>query len=247
VQYAPIESVRLRASLDRAVREPSLIELYAPLAYTLSSAIGQDPCAPSGVGEQHASASLVQCQHTGVTAAQYGNGIAQPYGGTSTIPHCAERCVVLTGGNPALLPEHADTWSAGALLTPRMLENASVSMDYFHINLRGEIASVPELVTLQQCLTTGDPILCKQIVRAPSGSLSGSTVAGGGYFLANAVNTGSARVSGIDLLVNYRTDLPASWGALTLTLNGNWLQHNVSTPYPAPRAMTAQACSAALA
>ena len=231
VQYAPIESVRLRASLDRAVREPSLIELYAPLDYILSSAIGEDPCAPSGVGAQHATASLVQCQHTGVTAAQYGNGIAQSYGGTSTVPQCAARCVVFTGGNPALLPEHADTWSAGVLLTPRVLENASVSVDYFHVNLRGEIASVPEDVTLQQCLTTGDPILCKQIVRSPSGSLSGSTVAGGGYILSNAVNTGSALVSGIDVSVNYRTDLPASWGALAWTLNGSWLQHNVTTPY----------------
>ena len=231
VQYAPIEEARLRASIDRAVREPSLIELYAPLAFNFSATIVGDPCAPGGVGEEHATASLAECLHTGITAAQYGDGIGRAYGGTSTVPQCAGRCVIFTGGNPALQAEHADTWSAGVLLTPRVLENASVSVDYFHINLRGEIGSVPEGVTLQQCLTTGDPILCKEIVRAPSGSLSGSTVAGGGYILANAVNTGSALVSGIDLLLNYRTDLPPSWGALALTLNGNWLEHHVVTPY----------------
>jgi iron complex outermembrane recepter protein len=194
VQYAPMRDARLRASFDRAVREPSLIELYAPLAYNFSSTIPEDPCAPSGVGAQHATASLAQCLHTGLTAAQYGDGIARAYGGTSTVPQCAGRCLIFTGGNPGLQAEHSDTWSAGALLTPRDLANASISVDYFHINLHGEIAAVPEGVTLQQCLTTGDPVLCKQIVRAPSGALSGSTLAGG-YILANSVNTGSALVS----------------------------------------------------
>lgn len=236
VHYAPIEAVRLRASIDRAVRAPSLIELYAPLAFRPSDTISEDPCAPNAGGAQHATASLAQCLHTGLSAGQYGNGIGQAYGGTSTVPQCAVNCAVLTGGNPALQAESADTWSTGLLLTPRGLENAGISIDYFHINLRGEIGSVPESVTLQQCLTTGDPILCKQIVRAPSGALSGSTVAGGGYILANAVNTGRALVSGIDLLLNYRTNLPAPWGALALKLNGNWLEHNAATPYrSAPR------------
>jgi iron complex outermembrane recepter protein len=235
LQYAPFQDLRLRASIDRAVREPSLIELYTPLAYGLSGTVLEDPCAPTA-GGQHAAASLAECLHTGVTAAQYGNGIAQAYGGTSSIPQCVQSCTVFTGGNPALLAEYADTWSAGVLLTPRVLENARVSLDYFHISLRGEIGSVPEGVTLQQCLTTGDPVLCEQIVRAPSGSLTGTMLAGGGYILANDVNTGSALVSGIDLLLSDRMSLPGSWGALTMMLNGNWLEQNAATPYrTAPR------------
>jgi iron complex outermembrane recepter protein len=230
VQYVPLQDLALRASLDRAVREPSLSELYTPLAYGLSGSVIDDPCAPSA-GGQHAAASLAECLHTGLTAAQYGNGIARAYGGTNSVPQCVQSCAIFTGGDPALLAESADTWSAGFQLTPRTLESASVSVDYFHIKLRGEIGSVPEDVTLQQCLTTGDPVLCKQIVRAPDGSLTGSTLAGGGYILANAVNTGSALVSGVDMLINYRMNLTAAWGALSLKVNGNWLQHNEQTPY----------------
>jgi outer membrane receptor protein involved in Fe transport len=230
VQYAPVQDVAFRTSINRAVREPSLIELYTPLAYGLSGIVLQDPCAPSTDG-QHAAASLADCLHTGLTAAQYGNGVARAYGGTSSVPQCAQSCAIFSGGNPALTAESADTWSAGFQLTPRAIERASVSVDYFHIKLRGEIGSIPEDVTLQQCLTTGDPVLCKQIVRAPDGSLSGSTLAGGGYILANAVNTGSALVSGIDMLFDYRMNLPADWGALSLKVNGNWLQHHEETPY----------------
>ena len=232
VQYAPVQDLALRASLDRAVREPSLVELYTPLGFGFSNSVSQDPCAPSADG-QRAAASLAECLHTGLTAAQYGNGIARAYGGTSTVPQCVQvqGCSIFTGGNPALLAEAADTWSAGFQLTPRAFDGASVSLDYFHIKLRGEIGSIPEGVTLQQCLTTGDPVLCKEIVRAPDGSLTGSTLAGGGYILANAVNTGSALVSGIDMLLDYRLNLPAAWGALSLKVNGNWLQHHEETPY----------------
>ncbi len=232
MQYAPVQDLALRASLDRAVREPSLVELYTPLGFGFSNSVSQDPCAPSADG-QRAAASLAECLHTGLTAAQYGNGIARAYGGTSTVPQCVQvqGCSIFTGGNPALLAEAADTWSAGFQLTPRAFDGASVSLDYFHIKLRGEIGSIPEGVTLQQCLTTGDPVLCKEIVRAPDGSLTGSTLAGGGYILANAVNTGSALVSGIDMLLDYRLNLPAAWGALSLKVNGNWLQHHEETPY----------------
>ncbi|HEV2227388.1 MAG TPA: TonB-dependent receptor [Steroidobacteraceae bacterium] len=231
LQYAPVADVRLRASYDRVVRAPNLIELYTPLSYGQSQTVSSDPCAPTDGGATHAAASLAQCMHTGVSAAQYGNGIGPAFGGTSTIAQCvASACGVLSGGNPALAPETADTWSLGLTFTPTALTTLTGSVDYFHIRLTGEIGSVPESVTLQQCLATGDPTLCSQIVRTPAGALSGATVAGGGYILANAVNTGKALVSGIDVQVNDRLSV-GRWGALMAGLTGSWLQHNASTPY----------------
>ena len=49
VQFAPIADVRLRASFDRVVRAPNLIELYTPLTYGASGPIAarSDPCAPT--------------------------------------------------------------------------------------------------------------------------------------------------------------------------------------------------------
>jgi outer membrane receptor protein involved in Fe transport len=230
LQFAPTADTRLRASFDRVVRAPNLIELYTPLSYDTSGAIDFDPCAPTDRGKTHAAASLAQCKHTGVTAAQYGDGIGPAYGGTSTLPQCPAGCGIAPGGNPALVPETADTYSVGLTLTPQALPLFTASIDYFRIRLKGQIGSVPEAVTLGGCLASGDPTLCSQIVRTPAGGLSGIDVAGGGYIRVNSVNTGSASVSGIDLQGNYRHPI-GRWGAVSAGLNGSWLQHNIATPY----------------
>ncbi|HVO23940.1 MAG TPA: TonB-dependent receptor [Candidatus Margulisiibacteriota bacterium] len=231
LQFAPVTDLRLRASYDHVIRAPNLIELYTPLSYTPSVFIDTDPCAPTNHGATHAAASLSQCMHTGVTATQYGNGLGPAVGGTNTIVQCAIGCGVVAGGNPQLAPETADTWSVGLTFTPTGLPTLTGSVDYFHIHLKGEIGTVPESVTLQQCLTTGDPVLCSQIVRTPAGALSGASLADGGYILANAVNTGAALVSGADVQLNYRQALPGRWGEVSVSLTGSWLQHHASTPY----------------
>jgi iron complex outermembrane recepter protein len=231
LQLAPVADVRIRASYDRVVRAPNLTELYTPLTYGASTAVFTDPCAPTNAGATHAAASLAQCLHTGVTPAQYGNGIGPAFGGTSMIVQCVGSCGLVGGGNPGLTPETARTWSLGVTLTPGAAPTLTGSIDYFHILLTGKIGTVPDSITLNQCLTTGDPTWCSQIVRTPTGALSGSTLAGGGYIMQTDVNTGAALVSGIDLQVNYRQPLAGGWGALAASLTGSWLQHNSSTPY----------------
>jgi outer membrane receptor protein involved in Fe transport len=228
LQFAPLADVRIRTSFDRVVRAPNLIELYTPLTEHESLTV-LDPCAP--IGAAHATASLAQCVRMGVTAAQYGNGIAPAFGGTNTIRQCFGGCAVAVGGNPGLAPETADTWSLGVTLTPAAIPGFTASVDYFHILLKGAIATIPEEVTLNQCLASGDPTWCGHIVRTSAGALSGPTVAGGGYIAQWDLNTGTALVSGIDVQANYRQPLPGRWGALTASLNGSWLQRESSTPY----------------
>jgi outer membrane receptor protein involved in Fe transport len=228
LQFAPVADLRLRTSFDRVVRAPNLIELYTPLTQSLSEDLS-DPCAP--IGARHATASLTQCIHMGVTAAQYGNGIAPAFGGTNTITQCIVGCGVASGGNPGLAPETADTWSLGVTFTPTAIPSFTASVDYFHILLNGAIGTIPEGVTLKQCLASGDPTWCSQIVRTPAGDLASGSVADGGYILRRDVNTGAARVSGIDVQANYWQLLPGRWGALTASLNGSWLQRKSSTLY----------------
>jgi len=232
LQFAPVSDMRLRASFEHVVRAPNLIELYTPLTYGLAS-VSIDPCAPTNGGATPAAASLSQCMHMGVTPAQYGNGIGPAFGGTNTIVQCVAACGYVSGGNPGLAPESADTWSAGLTFTPIAMQTLTASVDYFHILLKGEIATVPGAITLNQCLATGDPTWCSQIVRTPAGALSAAAgdVAGGGYIVQRDVNTGTALVSGIDLQVNHRLRLFGRWGALSASLTGTWLQHNASAPY----------------
>jgi iron complex outermembrane recepter protein len=231
VQYAPLPDVRLRYSYDRVVRAPNLIELYTPQVYGQSNVVGADPCAPTNNGATRATASLTACEHTGVTAAEYGNGFGASVGGTNTIVQCPEACGQVSSGNPYLAPESADTWSLGLSFTPTALPNFTASLDYFHISLTNEIGIVPATIILQQCLATGSPVYCSQIVRTPQGALSGASIAGGGYILQTNVNTGAALVSGIDLQSNFRVPLANGWGTLTASLSGSWIQHNSLAPY----------------
>lgn len=215
VQYAPTASFRLRYSYDRAIRAPNLIELYNPQAYGQQSFLGVDPCAGAAP-----TASLAQCEHTGVTAAEYG-----------TIPQCvSDQCGQVTGGNPALKPEEADTYSVGISLTPQGMQNFTASIDYFHIAMFGLIGTIPGNYLFEQCLLYGVAEDCSQVVRnRVTGALTGASVGSGGYILQTAINTGAALFSGIDVDANYR--LPIGVGSLLFTLDGTWIEHDITTPY----------------
>ncbi|MEA3139819.1 MAG: iron complex outerrane recepter protein [Gammaproteobacteria bacterium] len=231
VQYAPIADYRFRASYDKAIRAPSVIELYNPQLVGLIQ-FGNDPCAPtqSSTGALvPAQFTLAQCQRQGVTAAQYGNG-----GTTNTIPQgAAGQLSQLTGGNPLLKPEQGETYTIGVNFAPSQIPHFTGSIDYYHIAVTGLISTVPASVIVNNCANTGDPIYCSQVVRNPNtGSLTGATIAGGGYIVQTNVNVGAVLVSGIDVQTAYRLDLPPGFGSLNWQLNGAYLQHSTATPLP---------------
>ncbi|HXN11151.1 MAG TPA: TonB-dependent receptor, partial [Steroidobacteraceae bacterium] len=228
VQYAPIKDVRLRYSYDRAVRAPNLIDLYNPASYGQQSVQASDPCAPtqSGAVITPATASLAACQRTGVTPAQYANGLG--------IPQCvAGQCGQVIGGNAKLKPELGDTYSFGVTFTPSALPGLNLSVDYWHILLLDVISTIPANVLFEGCLTGTTPAYCSDIVRnSVTGALSGATVEGGGWINQLSVNTASEIDSGIDVQLNYHYMLPKSWGSVMASLNGSYLQHETSTPFP---------------
>jgi outer membrane receptor protein involved in Fe transport len=193
--------------------------------------LGVDPCAPTrGPGNVlvPASASLTECQHTGVTAAQYGNG-----GTTNGIPQCvSNQCGQVIGGNPDLTPERADTYSIGATLTPGAMPDFTASIDYYSISLKDSVGAIPGAFLFQQCLASGNPTYCSQVVRSSLGALTGSSVGSGGYILQTAVNIGAAKLSGIDVQGSYKWTMPEGWGSLLATLNGASLLKTTSTPLP---------------
>jgi outer membrane receptor protein involved in Fe transport len=214
VQYAPIEDVRFRASFQHALRAPNIIELFTPQAYGQQSFFGVDPCAVQPDGSP-AALSLEDCMRTGVTAAQYGNGST-----TNTVPQCfANQCGQVTGGNEDLKPETADTYSVGLTFSPAG-SGLTTSIDYYNISLKDAISSYPGEFLFNQCVATGEPRYCSQIVRTSLGSLTGASVATGGYILQNAVNVGEATIEGIDVQVSYSLPLGERFGAVSFSLNG---------------------------
>ena len=161
-EWAPSPDLRLRASFNRAVRAPNVVELFTPQTLTPSGfqtdpAPGADPVVDNG----NPFATPANCARTGVGAGQYGNIAAAPNGYN-----------VLLGGNAALKPEAADTLTLGLALTPRALGAFSLTADYFDIKVNGAINNIDPQFAIEECLETGNKFLCDLIHRAPgTGSL----------------------------------------------------------------------------
>jgi iron complex outermembrane receptor protein len=220
--YSPTQDIRFRASYQKAIRAPSILELYTPQAVTNTSDVSDDPCAANSP----APASAAACANTGVTAAQYG-----------VIPNCPSgQCAVLNGGNTALTPETAKTFSVGFTTTPRFIRGFTASVDYYDIKLKSVIGQIPLQIILDRCLATGAEEFCSQIVRAPNGILFGTSIQAAGYINGTNVNIGAKRFSGIDLQASYTLPLEDwgvdNWGQISINFVGSYLLHAKTTPLP---------------
>jgi outer membrane receptor protein involved in Fe transport len=91
---------------------------------------------------------------------------------------------------------------------------------------------LPADLIMSNCLETGDPTYCSQLVRHPiTGTLNGASVQSGGYIVQTSVNIGSGVLDGIDMQAVYKYDL-GSLGGLKLALNGAYMLKNTTTPIP---------------
>ncbi len=235
LQWAPTRDVRFRASYQQAIRAPNIIELYTPQAVTNSSQLSSDPCAPTVNTDgtiSPATATAAQCANTGVTAAQYGDGL-----NTNTIVQCpANQCAVLNGGNPDLQAEEAKTVAVGFTFTPSFISGLTASLDYYRIKLDGTIGSIPLGIVVNNCLQTGDPTFCGLVQRAANGTLFGTTRANGGYVVGTSINVGAGETSGVDVQADYNVPMDAlGWerfGGLSVSFVGSYLIDAKVTPLP---------------
>ncbi|MDO8418719.1 MAG: TonB-dependent receptor, partial [Rubrivivax sp.] len=210
LEYAPISTVKLRGSVQRAVRAPDVIDLFSAQSLGLYN-MNEDPCA--GVTP---TASLTQCARTGVTAAQYG----------TIIDSTAGQYNGLFGGNPNLSPETADSYSLGVVFQPT--KNLDITVDYFSIKLEDGIGIVGQDLTLDQCLQTGNPVFCDKIHRDSRGTLWATPQA---FIEGTNANLSKTETSGVDIGVNYRTTM-GTMGGLDVSMTGTALNEFLAEPVP---------------
>jgi outer membrane receptor protein involved in Fe transport len=85
---------------------------------------------------------------------------------------------------------------------------------------------------MSDCLATLTTY-CDKITRNHvDGSITGATIAGGGWIDQTNVNAGAALASGIDVQGSYKLALPVNLGALQFGLVGTYVQHFEATPLP---------------
>jgi iron complex outermembrane recepter protein len=213
--WAPIEDVKFRASFNRAVRAPNIGELFSNSSVGLFA--GSDPCVGDlnpATTEPAPTATLAQCQATGLAASLYG----------TLIPNTAEQYNTFSGGNTNLSPEKANTWTLGVVVQPRsILPNFSFTADYFNIKVKEAIGVIGAQVILDQCVQTADPFFCGKIQRSTRAGAVGSLWLDESGFVNDLItNTGSLATSGVDVSMNYKFDINDS-SSLGFQLVGTYL------------------------
>jgi iron complex outermembrane recepter protein len=223
LNWKPVSTVSIRGGYARAIRAPSLGELFAPTV-TGNLNIGSgpaagDPCATGSSFRTGANAAQVAalCQAQGVPAALYP---AYTYGVDSV--HGT------SGGNPSLTPETANTYSIGTVWSPHfssdLMHKFHLSIDYYHIAISNAVGSLALTDILPRCFNSdgiSNPtystanVYCQQIARDRN---TGNIVLGHEGLL----NLASYKTDGIDTEIDWGFGLGAlglSDSAGTIRLN----------------------------
>ena len=232
LHWQPNQSVTFRGGFERAIRAPSLQELYNPTVQAQDS-ISVDPCEYNSSFRTGANAAQVAalCQAQGV-----------PASALSTFTYGVASAPGIITGNQQLKPEVADTYSVGFVLTPHfqgMARELGASVDYYHIKIDGAIAGVTLDAILQGCFNANGSnpgylqsnFYCRQITRDPS---TGDITLGKEFSL----NVGSYITDGLDIeghwgFALHDIGLPESAGRIRLQSYVSYLRSLTVSGVPA--------------
>ncbi|HET6604691.1 MAG TPA: TonB-dependent receptor [Xanthomonadaceae bacterium] len=185
----------LRGTFAEGFRAPSIGELFGSISRfdgTIS-----DPCL-IGLDGSPPSAPQSNCQALGVAP------------GT---PELTQQYSVLTGGNPNLDPETADSYTVGAVWSPEFMANTAWSerMDfeitYYNHEVEGAVQAFDAQTAVDLCAQTLDPAVCALVNRGIQGYISSIS--------AQLENLGVIETDGFD--VDWFWTFPDSdWGQFKL-------------------------------
>lgn len=222
--WAPVRDLKFRGNYQRAVRAPNISELFTPQSTGLTN-LAIDPCA--GAAPLSNANLRAICIAQGAPAASIGL-ISNPTAGQANIT---------AGGNLALRPEKANTWTVGAVVRPRFLSGFSATIDYYNIKVTDAITTPTPGDIISNCFgatPTSPPAnaglpACTAIRRsATTGALDGSPADVPGLFGALS-NQGRIKTDGVDVTFDYRHGLGTimnSPAKLALAFGGNWTRKN---------------------
>lgn len=206
VEFAPVRDIRFRGSYNRAVRAPSIQELFSTPTVGLNGS--SDPCAELG---------------RPLVATDYGCLAQGLVVGQGTTPNPAGQYNGIIGGNPNLIPEKATTKTLGVVLQPRFLPRFSLTVDYFDIKVANAIRSFGQDAILADCVAnataTFTPASCGLVNRDAAGSL---WLTPGGFVRDLPNNVGQIQTKGFEINSSFARDL-GGLGTLSLSYVATYL------------------------
>ena len=141
-------------------------------------------------------------------------------GGLQTNP------VVLSGSNPKLVPEEAETWTAGVVLSPKsgLLSRFGMSLDYYKITINQAIGVLGAQTIANRCFQ-GATEFCGLIVRNSQNVITQITDI--------QQNVNQLKTSGLDLELSYHQPL-GDLGQLDFRMLGNYVWHLITLDSAGP-------------
>ena len=198
--WSPVSDITFRATISEAVRAPNISELFDPRLPIFVNAT-TDPCDPTNVGAGSAAREancVADLQAAGVPLNQIQDGA----GKYIWVNPLTGRFSGVSGGNPALDVETAETITIGGVFTPRFIEGLSITVDYWDITIEDAIAAVGAADILEGCLdSTNYPGLdfCSLFTRRGDGGLN--------FLESGQINFASLEASGVDFSIDYSFDV----------------------------------------
>ncbi|GBL03974.1 TonB-dependent receptor domain-containing protein [Glaciecola sp. KUL10] len=183
--WAPIESLRIRGTSGESVRAPNVNEAFSPQSPGFSNI--NDPCDRDNIDNDP--------DRTANCAAL---GIPLPFDANDNVS-----IQTLSGGNPDLFSETATSTTIGLVFEPSFVENLTVTLDHYDIEIEDAIQQVSAQDILDNCVdATGGPdaAFCSAIDRDPS--TNDVVLVRSGFINSSAFTT-----KGIEAQVLYSTDL----------------------------------------
>lgn len=166
--FSPIKDVQFRGNFTRSFRSPSITELFSPQTNIFTTV--PDLCNPANIAAGPVPAT--RTANCNAFLARF-PGATPLTAATATVPG-------ISGGNPNLLNEEANSYTFGVIFQPQFIRGLSVSVDYLNINLRQPISNLNVATITQACFDnpvfdTNDPAngnqFCSQIRRDANGQV----------------------------------------------------------------------------
>lgn len=205
------EDIRFRATSSVAVRAPNIDELYSVQSEEFYFA--SDPCDKTVIVRADDPAlRSTNCQALGLSADF-----------ESTENNLSRRS--LTGGNPSLDVETSDSTTVGLVYTPDFIDNFSLSIDYWTIEITDVIDTMAGSVILNRCVDSPSGIdneFCDLVTRDET---SGEVI----NLIATDQNLSLSKAKGVDF--NFAYSFDALGGTFSTSLAGTYLKNRSNFPF----------------
>ena len=213
--WAPDDNLSIRTTYSRAVRAPNISELFDPLLpITVSS--DQEPCTVGNIAASidpaaREAACVADLRAIGVPDfEQTGPGAPTVFlfdedGNYAFRNPLTARFSGVSGGNPELVQETANTFTIGGILQPSFIDNLTITVDYWDIEIDDAIGNVSNGDIFSGCYDRAIESYCDLFRR--NTNTDANTFAGLVFLESSPLNFARVEADGIDFTANYFFDV----------------------------------------